>query len=214
MAGAPPDEPRPPSRSAGSLEQNAGTRTFDSAGPFDLPAFLDLCQDTASAQGDGDVIVDDGDGGAGDDGDDVGRPAGNIDWRLALVEADCEGLRDALNRSELQHQELLVRFHALQSSSEEGLRFDKDDNGKELGDLQERVRALERRNRKMEAAHNEAMEGLASDLVQCKMELASARGWFRTRQRFAGTRPVEPDSFPSEEKVLFLSLSSLCVNVL
>ena len=103
-----------------------------------------------------------------DEEEDVGLEDARTGFRVAAVEADCEELHDMLNRSELEHQDLMSRYQTLQSSARK-LSSENDALRDARAQLEDEVAGLK-------DGRNEAVEGLESQLVQCKVEVATARG--------------------------------------
>ena len=112
--------------------------------------------------------------------EDVGLDDERTGFRVAAIEADCEELHDMLNRSELEHQDLMSRYQTLQSSARK-LSSENDALRDARAQLEDEVAGLK-------DGRNEAVEGLESQLVQCKVEVATARGATLTYCRVACAR--------------------------
>jgi hypothetical protein len=90
------------------------------------------------------------------------------DFRVAALEADCEELRDNLNKSEMDHQELMVKHL--------GLKIEAKENKLVADDMTERSAELELELQTVRRQAAETTGLLEMELVKCKMELAQAKG--------------------------------------
>ena len=90
------------------------------------------------------------------------------DFRVAALEADCEELRDNLNKSEMDHQELMVKHL--------GLKIEAKENKLVADDMTERSAELELELQTVRRQAAETTGSLEMELVKCKMELAQAKG--------------------------------------